>query len=163
MKKHVFFCSCLLILCLLFSACANKNGSTVNETRTGGLQDPIAQYLRVGSGMGPGNPVCTVILSRLELEQYSDNYNRQAYGNIEYIDAIAKYSDRYFIDNFLVIVLLEENSGSNRHKVESVNRNGDIIIKRLIPEIGTSDMATWNIIIELNNNFKQEKFQVVLR
>jgi len=113
--------------------------------------------------MGPGNPVCTVILSRLELEQYSDNYNRQAYGNIEYIDAIAKYSDRYFIDNFLVIVLLEENSGSNRHKVESVNRNGDIIIKRLIPEIGTSDMATWNIIIELNNNFKQEKFQVVLR
>lgn len=121
------------------------------------------QYIRVGSGQGPRNPAYTVISSMNELNQYTRNFNRGSHWLTEYENAISKYSDSYFRDNFLLIVLLEENSGSNRHKVERVDKNGDIIIERLIPEIGTSDMATWSIIIELNNNLKLDKYNIILK
>jgi hypothetical protein len=78
------------------------------------------------------------------------------------LNAIEKYSDDFFAGNYLVIVLLGEGSGSIRHKVERVDTNGDIVITRQLPEIGTADMAAWNIIIELNNDFKPEQYQVVL-
>ncbi len=60
-----------------------------------------------------------------------------------------------------MIVELWEPSGSIRHKVERIDENGNIIINRLMPEIGTTDIGQWSIIIELNNNFKFEKFKTV--
>ena len=79
-----------------------------------------------------------------------------------FLDAIAKYSDGYFADNYLVIVRLVEGSGSIRHKVERIDENGDIVINRLLPGMGTADMAAWSILIEVNNNFEAEQFRVVL-
>jgi len=77
------------------------------------------------------------------------------------MDVILKYSSSFFEDNFLVIVSLQENSGSIRHNVERIDENGDIVINRLEPEIGTADMAEWNIIIELANSTKTEQFRPV--
>jgi hypothetical protein len=39
--------------------------------------------------------------------------------------------------------------------------NGDIEVTRLIPEVGTTDMAQWTVIIELDDSYKQEQFKVV--
>jgi len=138
------------------TACVNK-GSALNGSQT----DPVVQYIRIGSGLGSINPVLTVISSVNELEQYYRIFNDGSFREAEYINAISKYSENYFTNNFLVIILLEEPSGSNRHIVKRIDSNSDIVINRLIPEIGTSDMATWNIIIELNNSFKAEQFQVL--
>ena len=50
------------------------------------------------------------------------------------------------------MVLLEEGSGSNRHKVNELAVIGDsklmIDIETVVPEVGTSDMAAWHILIE---------------
>ncbi|MCL2444459.1 MAG: hypothetical protein FWD13_13490 [Treponema sp.] len=164
MKKAIITGLILLVI-TMFAACANKDNipSDVCLSSNGGQAAPNVQYIRIGSGFGPMNPICTVISSVNELEIYTGSFDKNLFWEAGYADAIAKYTDNYFTDNFLVIVLLEENSGSNRHEVEKVETNGDIIINRLIPEIGTADMATWNIIIELNNNFKPEHFQVILK
>ena len=48
-------------------------------------------------------------------------------------------------------MLLEEGSGSVRHKVESVIIGTDdicyISIDTIVPEVGTDDMAEWHILI----------------
>ena len=48
--------------------------------------------------------------------------------------------------------MIEEPSGSIRHKVEKVHLDRDIeidiFIKRDIPEVCTDDMALWHIFVE---------------
>ena len=112
-------------------------------------------------------PLVTVISSGAELEQYYNAYrdildfSRHPYSPNGFADAIGKYTNAFFANSFLVLVLLEETSGSNRHRVEWVEENGKIVITRLIPEIGDMAMAQWHIIIELDNNDKLEQFQAV--
>jgi len=167
MKKLVLLGIAFMIVFIALGACTSKDNISPKDTNhaldTSSQIVPNAHYIRIGSGFGPRQPAYTIVSSMNELAQNSSSFNQGAFWETEYTNVIAKYTDNYFTDNFLVIVLLEENSGSNRHKVESVDRDGNIVIQQLIPEIGTSDMATWNIIIELDNSFKLEQFQVVLR
>jgi len=157
----------MVLLVMFFTACESKKNNVSGDSGRHVSNDseivPDVQYIRVGSGSGPRTPTSTVISSVNELNQYSGNFNRASSWNTEYTNVIAKYNNNYFANNFLVMVLLEESSGSNRHKVERVDRDGNIFIQRIEPEIGTADMATWNIIIELDNSFKLERFQVVIR
>ena len=180
MKKLNIISITLLVICITLVSCINKKGNiseNVNHSldKTSSLSSndsqiaPNTQYIRVsyrgGTISSKGRttyPICRVISSTSELAQYSEDFDKNSSWGTEYTNAIAKYSNKFFEDNFLVIVLLEESSGSNRHKVERVDRNGGIFISRLIPEIGTADMAAWNIIIELNNSFKSEQFRVGL-
>ncbi|MCL2441467.1 MAG: hypothetical protein FWD14_06980 [Treponema sp.] len=151
MKKIIMSGIFLPVLFVLLGACTSKESDRI--TLVNGNQPAFdVQYIR--TSYGEKLPAYTIISSVNDLEQYSKN--------AEYTNATTKYTDEYFADNFLLIVFLEEPSGSNRHKVEKIGENGDIVIHQIIPEIGTSDMAAWNIIIELNNSFKLEQFQVVL-
>jgi len=129
------------------------------------------QYIRTNGFRveGSGYPVVTVINSRDDLESYY-GYSRSANGNsrstysdsyAELVDAFGHYTDEYFMNGYLVLILLEENSGSIRHEVSGVGDNGDISIRRLIPEIGTSDMAQWHIIIEFDIAFRPDAFNVL--
>jgi len=111
----------------------------------------------------------TVISSKNEIEEYygkrkikiCDKQGEVWYEQEDY-NTIEKYTDDYFADSFLVIVELWETSSSIRHKVEKIDKNGDIIISRLVPRVHiTDDMWNWGIIIELNNSFKNEQFQTV--
>ena len=136
--------------------------------------DLNVQYIRTTwrSIAGAGYPIVTAISSIDELElyfgHYKDTYDSNSRG-VGYSDtavglqnAIEVYNDDFFANNFLVFVLLEEISGSIRHEVESVDENGEIIVRRMEPEIGTADMALWHIIIELDNRFQPEQFNVNL-
>lgn len=71
---------------------------------------------------------------------------------IGFLDACDKYDEKYFENQILVMVLLEEGSGSVRHNVESVKVAQDdklyISICAIVPEVGTCDMAEWHILIE---------------
>ena len=130
-----------------------------------------AKYIRTdGYISGAVYPVVTVISSNDELKQYYEKYSEKydfssrsnAYlgTSIGFIDGIEHYSDTFFAESFLVLVLLEEGSGAIRHKVESVEENGDIVISRLLPEMGTADMAQWHIIIELDKTYYSAPFFV---
>jgi len=162
MKRVIITGIMLLAILVTFGSCESKKSVASNSLLNSSQIDFDVQYIRIGSGFGPRNPNSTVISSMDELNQYPRSLSNRSFWETEYTNAISKYSDSYFADNFLVIVLLEENSGSNRHKVERIEPNGNIFIKQLIPEIGTADMATWIIFIELNNNFRLEQYRVVL-
>ena len=70
---------------------------------------------------------------------------------IGFVDAVEEYDEEWFKEKTLVIVLLIESSGSIRHKVTKASvKDGtmEIKIKRVVPEIGTCDMAGWHVLVE---------------
>lgn len=130
-------------------ASESQNGFSVQYIRTDGYHES-AVY-----------PLLTVISSRGELEKYYDA-NKNKYALSPAFDAATeKYTGEFFLENYLVIVLLEEGSGSVRHEVEEIGENGEILISRLQPGIGTCDMAEWHVIIELKNGFQPPQFNAV--
>ena len=105
-----------------------------------------------------------VIRSREELENYYET-NKTVYGlerkeqvysdtTIGFLDACDKYDETFFEEHDLIFAVLEEGSGSIRHEVANILRNGEngaweVGIKTITPEAGTCDMAQWHIMIEL--------------
>ncbi|MBO5649248.1 MAG: hypothetical protein J6S76_04985, partial [Clostridia bacterium] len=82
----------------------------------------------------------------LERTENTGNHN-----SIGFLDACDKYDAEYFEDQILLMILLEEGSGSVRHEVKRVGTNADKVfvdIKSIVPEIGTADMAEWHVLIE---------------
>jgi len=167
MKKRIAF---LLILCLglaLLTGCA-PTGST--EPTAPSQTQPFsrdlifaAQYIRTdGYHEAVEYPIVTVIRSAKQLDDYY-NANKALYDldsrpdpgadyTIGFLDACKRYDNAFFREQALVLVLLEEGSGSTRHKVESAKLTKeqlDIHITTIQPEIGTCDMAQWHIFIEL--------------
>ena len=102
-----------------------------------------------------------IIESKQELEEYIKT-NMDVHGlqhkekvyedtTIGFVDAVEEYDEEYFKEKTLVIVLLTESSGSIRHKVTKASvKDGtmEIKIKRVVPEIGTCDMAGWHVLVE---------------
>ena len=128
-----------------------------------------AQYIRTdGYSEERSYPYCIVIDSKEELEAYYDANKEQfdlerkelVYSDttIGFLDACDKYNDTYFESNNLVLVVLQEDSGSIRHEITDVrahrDENGavlgwDITIDRIVPEVGTDDMAQWHLFLEV--------------
>ncbi len=115
--------------------------------------DFTAQYVRSDSSASMySNNI--VITSQSQLKEYANRISEDA----QYVDsspfdkAVQKYTDEFFTKKQLVVCVLEEPSGSIRHKVQKVglgeNDNLVVFIERDVPEIGTCDMALWHIIIE---------------
>ena len=127
-----------------------------------------AQYIRTNGGSEEGYPYHTVISSRAELEAYyeaykdTDNLERRenvySDSTIGFLDACDKYDEAYFERQNLVLIVLQEGSGSIRHEITDVRRhrseNGasdgwDITIDVKAPEVGTCDMAQWHLFLEV--------------
>ena len=127
-----------------------------------------AQYIRTNGGPEDGYPYHTVISSRAELEAYYEAYKdiyslerrETVYSDstIGFLDACDKYDNAYFERQNLVLIVLQEGSGSIRHEITDVRRhrieNGaldgwDITIDRKVPEAGSEDMAQWHLFLEV--------------
>ena len=124
-----------------------------------------AQYIRTdGYHEEIEYPVVKIIRSVDELNSYYEE-NKELYSlerrenpasdsTIGFLDACDKYDAAYFEKQILIMVLLEEGSGSNRHEVKQAGFYGEdenkmmIDITSLIPEVGTCDMALWHILVE---------------
>lgn len=125
-----------------------------------------AQYSRTnGYHEGVEYPIVKIIRSVDELKAYYEaNQGRYhlgrkdaAYANepIGFLDACDRYDEAYFEEQMLILVLLEEGSGSVRHEVKSVELTEEdgktqmtIRIDSITPDICTDDMAEWHIFIE---------------
>ena len=174
MNKWGLFSFVLSLVLIGFSSCGTTITSDeqpyfqfLNETTV-----PInVQYIRVeyfGHLKDSAPTHVIVIPSKNELEYYYKNYRMRIWdetGNLipdkDFLNAIEKYSENYFLNNFLVIVGITENSGSIRHKLIRIYENGDILIKRLLPEMGADDMASWSIVVELGNNHKNKQYRLL--
>lgn len=127
----------------------------------------VAQYVRTnGYSEGVLYPSVRIIDSLQELKDYYNTWHEvfdlerkeKVYSDttIGFLDACDQYDEAFFEKNYLIFILLEEGSGSVRHEVRSVQQTADkkisISIDRKVPEVGTSDMAEWHIILELSRD-----------
>ena len=128
-----------------------------------------AQIIRTdGYHDGVSYPRVTLIDRAEELNRYCDE-NRDLYDfrhkekvysdtTIGFVDAIEGYDEAWFRDHQLILVLLEEGSGSVRHHVTEV-KGGEkpaVTVSRLVPEVGTDDMAEWHILIGVDRTLEPE-------
>lgn len=133
-----------------------------------------AQYIRTnGYSDGETYPKMFWISSTEELEAYYE-LNREKYDlesraepdsdqTIGFADAVKNCCDEFFEKHDLLLVVLEEGSGSVRHEVTEVRLTPSMYdrvmyfiqpeIKRIVPETGTCDMAQWHIIIEVGKEY----------
>ena len=177
--KKLFLSSLILLtaLMLLFTltACLNPSTSTPPASDPESNPPPSfnpadhllfgVQYLRTGFREDLHNPSVTVIRTRRELDIYLDTFPcpDASWDNDPTLMQICeRYNEEYFADRDLIVVLVEEGSGSIRHKVNAVYRNSAtgewaIDIERLIPEIGTADMAGWHIFIEPSKEMRVQE------
>ena len=151
MKKIIAFAAVILMIFSL-SACGEKKPTIIaldeNRLSSEHIKKSLpfeAQYIRTYDGADSSDyPKTFLIKNRQELEKIFAEYGE-------------KYDDNFFENHELIIVLLKEGSGSIRHEVEKVvfTQSADgkssvqPVIKRIVPEVGTCDMAYWRIIIEI--------------
>ncbi len=125
-----------------------------------------ARYIRTdGYRDGAAYPVVTLIGSADALTRYYEanrglydlSHKETVYADttVGFVDAIEGYDETWFETRQLLLVLLEEGSGSVRHEVTRVTAGAEpaVEIDRLIPEVGTADMAEWHILIETDRVF----------
>lgn len=173
---------CLMLAMILTAAGCKKNISDPNVepgTPEATHGDPIdnaesesftpidfgVHYIRTdGYHDGAKFPMVEIIQSRESLDAYytehCDIYDLGPRDDVypetsvSFLDACNGYNDEYFQDQYLVLVLLEEGSGSVSHAVEKVGLDDTgkmrVDIHREVPEVGTADMAEWHIILELS-------------
>ncbi|MBQ6116250.1 MAG: hypothetical protein IJL08_02875 [Oscillospiraceae bacterium] len=127
--------------------------------------DYVAQYIRTnGYHEEATYPRVTIIRSVEELNDYyeanKDLYYLERWDNpasdmtIGFLNACEKYGETYFKDRILVLILLEEGSGSVRHRVTGVTWSDDkretltVDVDVITPECGNCDMAEWHILLE---------------
>ena len=99
-------------------------------------------------------PYVTVINSRTEIERYtSENEGWYDFYSTFY-DTVTQYDTAFFEKSSLIMILLEEPSGSYTHEVTDVEYDSstgytDVKISRSVPAEVTDDMAEWHIIVEI--------------
>jgi len=161
MKKIV---TLLLITLMVFSAfgCTKEPPKEQKVDRKIGFS---AQYVRTdGYREGEIYPKVVAVRSTAELQAYYEQYKSiysfgaDGTGDLSFVSACKRYNDEYFERQELVIVVVQEPSGSNRHKVRSVTLKSDgelfVHIRTIIPQWGDDDMAQWHILIEPQVDFK---------
>ncbi len=134
-----------------------------------------AQYIRTGGFYEDTFPKTQWITSEDELWQYirdnNDKYQLDLSGlRTEFMAAIMNYDEAFFAEKNLIFVVVQEGSGSIRHEVEDVlllpSTMGRVshllqpVIRRIVPEVGTCDMAQWHIIIEVDKEYAPEAVQL---
>ncbi|MBQ9905272.1 MAG: leucine-rich repeat protein [Oscillospiraceae bacterium] len=118
------------------------------------------QYIRTPN-RSADYPIVKQFASRAELDSYiaenqdaldfSVNSGPGAFDTAGFTEAAAKYTDDWFKEYKLLLVVLQEYSGSISHKVTSVSENA-VRITRFVPKAQTTDMAAWHILIELDKS-----------
>ncbi|MBQ9080367.1 MAG: hypothetical protein IJY27_04760 [Clostridia bacterium] len=105
-------------------------------------------------------PLVFAINSRRELDNFIKtntkyfllDFKAISTGNTEsFVEATAKYDKQYFKNRMLIVVYLREGSGSITHSIEKMGLTGGklrIAIKRTCPEVFTTDVKEWFILIE---------------
>ena len=170
--KKIISVAVIALLIFSLSACGGKKPTIIalDENRLSSelIKKSLpfeAQYIRTyGSADSSDYPKTFMISSTDELADYINNpEDADAFS-----EATQKYDSKFFQNHELIAVMLKEGSGSITHEVEDVvfiqSADGKCsvqpVIKRIVPEVGTCDMAYWHILIEFDKNFGVESPQV---
>lgn len=119
-----------------------------------GLEFTTISIKTTGESPVDAYPAIHLIRSKEAMQAFCQQRDQKHIG----FEAVKKqaeyYTDTYFENKSLIIVMLAESSGSNRHNVLGIGYSSDgsisIEIERTVPEMGTCDMAYWYLFIEVN-------------
>ncbi|MBO5395814.1 MAG: hypothetical protein J6A97_02920 [Clostridia bacterium] len=117
-----------------------------------------AQFIRTGLPVpAPGGTLLFPQYDIIKTYDEMEGYRKLTLNGIneDFIKATEKYTEDFFTDNLLFIAHLEEGSGSNTHKVTKVTgteKETNIYIETIEPEVGTCDMAYHRIVVELKKS-----------
>lgn len=118
----------------------NAYGVSTQEIRTDGGAEGISY------------PFVTVLRSTEELEGYCLAQREIFDLESGFLDACSRYNDSYFAQNDLILVCIEEESGSVTHQITDVYEEKGvwiITVVRHMPQEKTDDMAQWHILVEV--------------
>ena len=118
------------------------------------------QFIRTNGYIeGASYPRTKLIENVSELNEYYEKH-KDIYDLKKFKEATEIYDESFFKSHKLVMVVLEEGSGSIRHKVNAVKSGGgdrlQINIERVVPEAMTADMAQWHILIDTDASISNE-------
>lgn len=154
MKKIITLVSSILILSLLIG-CAPFLTKSYNEFLK--IEDVQMEIIRTNGYHGDASyPYIQIIKTENELLEYyqekKEEYNMESDDESSFKSRMEYYNESFFENYVLAIILIEEPSGSIRHELETVENSDNSIvftIKRIIPEMGTTDMAQWHLLISI--------------
>lgn len=161
--KRLFALIMAILTVIFLVACANTSG---DDKKDGGetlkldghdtvddkiIKNYFARYIRTGWGSDQEYPYIFVIRSYDEFSSYMEKVSSSM---------ISCYDEDYFEEMTLLVAVLQEGSGSIRHELKGIDENGTIHIDRIVPEVGTCDMAAWNIVIEIPVEMSDEDFTI---
>lgn len=105
------------------------------------------QAIRVSYGATPA-PGALVIGSVGELKAYLAQF-----GSVPGMDGLLRtYTAGFFAGHRLLCVVVESGSGSIRFEIDGLQRD-TVLVKAIVPEIGTDDMAAWLLVAEVDTMF----------
>lgn len=159
MKKLFIFL--IIISVFLFSACREEEISIGGDPLSRDTVENPVSDLVTGDSSDKNVPDPEMVLYEAKyvrtyweerdyplIESFSTLSELNEYDRLYAYDK-AEYDERFFEENMLIMVIVSEGSGSNRHELIGIGDNDVIYIKRILPEVGTCDMAEWHIIIEI--------------
>ncbi len=97
-------------------------------------------------------PTADIADSRGSLDGILDSVKTGYSPNAVRADDFAAYTDEWFATHRLIVVCVQENSGSIGHdvrKVDYTQSGAAVTIKRTCPQVQTCDIANWLICVEL--------------
>lgn len=166
MRKYI---ALVLALVCVLGLCACNSNTSPNHGAAPEAYAFEAQYIRTnGYSEERSYPYHVVINSKEELDAYYEankglfdlERKDKVYSDttIGFLDACDKYDATYFERQNLVLIVLEEGSGSIRHEITDVRNRWDenghslgwnITIDSIVPEVCTDDMAQWHLFLEV--------------
>ena len=102
-----------------------------------------AQFLRAYRTVTNSGPVVRMMTNTEELESYFSSGHKY--------EELEKYDDEWFNYHKLMVVSIEEGSGSITHEITDLTSD-HVTINCISQEVMTCDMAAWDILIELDKN-----------
>ena len=133
----------------------------IDEFKTGiGTSGFSVKYLQVENGPVTEYPGSLLIESTAELGDFIDRHDPEVLsewtGDGSLMDVLSSYDEMWFNTHQLLIVFLEEPSGSIRHNVRYIFKDPPpkcmVLIDRSIPEVMNDEAAHWYILIELKRS-----------
>jgi len=175
----------LFLMGLLLLGCTACGGRSTSEpegttTRNAPTETPApipvsVQYVRTNGNLEDNGKII-IIESKAQLDEYYTRNRCEGedfapgkyafdYGWDEsksFAESIAKYNKSFFEGHLLVLAILVVPSGSIRHEVTGMAGN-TIYVQRIVPQMGTADMATWHLMIEVSRaDWDGEGFELKL-
>ena len=121
-------------------------------------------YGRLGYNDHWSYPHIMAVNTYAEWESLYLGCSASSVSNGGFTEGLSALDEAFFAEQSLLILYLEESSGSNRHRVDQViveDGTVTVTLTTLQPEIGTCDMAYWAILIPIDKGSANLPVEIV--